>query len=520
MADNRKTRRKKTISEKTDVANFKQLRLNSIKNSELYSDSVSLANSFTKSSAYGAKTYVSPAEVQRELTNALTNNEKAVAASKTLYATNPIYSRLIKYFSTLFLWRYVVTPQKLKVDPGVNPEKWQKAYMQMLDLADGLSLEIKMPKILTQLWIEGGVYFTSVFDENQMAVNIIVLPNKFTKRVGESIFGTALIKFDAQYFDSLGLSSEEQKLLFKQFPKEMEKGYNAYKKNSKQRWFLLDPRTSSCLLLNEKSVPTLLYSYGSILNYEKYQANELERSEAQLDSLVVHKLPTYQNELILEIPEMNALHKKLAPFVSSASRAKLMTTIGDVTVHHLQEKETRENTVLEKAFKSVFDNAGLNNAQFTGDSAEAITSSMQIDKNIVWSQVEEFMNFINLAINNLMKPIRGYQVEITMLRISHDTYSEDLRSYRDNASLGVGITSFIVASGIKQKNIESYLEMEENLDYVSRLKPLQSSHTTANTTEPGEGDSNNESSETNKEKVTEDEDSVTTEDNNNENGND
>lgn len=103
MADNRKTRRKKTISEKTDVANFKQLRLNSIKNSELYSDSVSLANSFTKSSAYGAKTYVSPAEVQRELINALTNNEKAVAASKTLYATNPIYSRLIKYFSTLFL---------------------------------------------------------------------------------------------------------------------------------------------------------------------------------------------------------------------------------------------------------------------------------------------------------------------------------------------------------------------------------------------------------------------------------
>lgn len=130
------------------------------------------------------------------------------------------------------------------------------------------------------------------------------------------------------------------------------------------------------------------------------------------------------------------------------------------------------------------------------------------------------MNFINLAINNLMKPIRGYQVEITMLRISHDTYNEDLRSYRDNASLGVGITSFIVASGIKQKNIESYLEMEENLDYVSRLKPLQSSHTTANTTEPEKEDSNNESSETNKEKVTEDEDSVTTEDNNNENGND
>ncbi len=68
-----------------------------------------------------------------------------------------------------------------------------------------------------------------------MAVNIIVLPNKFAKRVGESIFGTALIKFDAQYFDSLGLSADEQKALFKQFPKEMEKGYNAYKKDTSRR---------------------------------------------------------------------------------------------------------------------------------------------------------------------------------------------------------------------------------------------------------------------------------------------
>ena len=246
-------------------------------------------------------------------------------------------------------------------------------------------------------------------------------------------------------------------------------------------------------MLNEKSIPTLFYAYGSIINYENYQANELERSGAQLESIVVHKLPTYQNELILEIPEMNVLHKKLAPLVTNASRARLMTTIGDVTVQHLQDKETRENTILEKAFKSVFDNAGLNNAQFTGDSKEAIASSMRIDKNIVWSQVEEFMNFINVAVNNLIKPIRGYQIEIEMLPISRDTYVEDLRTYRENASLGVGITSFIVASGIKQKNIQSYLEMEKNLDYVNRLKPLQSSHTTPGTDKPADEQTDKES---------------------------
>ena len=49
---------------------------------------------------------------------------------------------------------------------------------------------------------------------------------------------------------------------------------------------------------------------------------------------------------------------------------------------------------------------------------------------------------------------------------------------RENAKVGIGITQFIVASGIKQKNIESYLDMESNLDLVNKIKPLLSSNTT------------------------------------------
>lgn len=477
MADNRKSRR----AAKQSGPSFKQLRVDTIKKGELYSDNVSLLDSYNKSSNYGARDYIDAAAVRRELNIAASsNNEKAVAASKTLYAVNPVYSRLIKYFSTLFLWRYVVTPQKVDGKVDLDEEKWHTMYMDMLDLVDGLSLEVKMPKLLTQLWIEGAVFFTSMFDEDAMAINIMVLPNKFTKKVGESIFGTGVIKFDAQYFDSLGLSIAELDEVLKKFPKEMQKGYKAFKNDRTKRWFTLDPRTSSCVSLNEKSVPTLWYAYGSILSYEGYQANELEKSGAQLENIVVHKLPTYQNELILDIKEMQALHSKLARIVETANRTRLMTTIGDVDVKPLQESETRENTVLDRAFKSVFDNAGLNSAQFTGSSKEAIMSSMRIDKNIVWSQVEEIVNFINLAINNLINIEKGYQIEVTMLPISRDTYADDLRTYRESASLGVGITSFIVASGIKQKNINSYLEMEDRLDYTNRLKPLRSSHTTSN----------------------------------------
>lgn len=60
--------------------------------------------------------------------------------------------------------------------------------------------------------------------------------------------------------------------------------------------------------------------------------------------------------------------------------------------------------------------------------------------------------------------------------ISPYTYSDDIDVYRNNATLGVGKIDYLVASGIKQKHIEDTFELESFLD-LSRITPLQSSHT-------------------------------------------
>ena len=80
-----------------------------------------------------------------------------------------------------------------------------------------------------------------------------------------------------------------------------------------------------------------------------------------------------------------------------------------------------------------------------------------------------------------------------MLSISRDSIQEDVARYQAAAGFGVGVTNFIVASGVKQKNIESYLDMEENLGYVARLKPLLSSNTaTAKDSETTANDTQNQ----------------------------
>lgn len=466
------SRKTKKIAKNASV--FKKTRTEDIK--DLYSDDYSLGNKIERSKDYASSLYETQAEVLEALENADKGNETVVKASKKLYAINPIYAKMVNYFSTLFLYRYVTTPQIIK-DKKLTGEKYKKMYREMLESVDALSLEVRAPKILAQLYTEGAVYFTTYAEEDSMTMNTIVLPSKYCRKVGETQFGTAMISFDASYFDSLGLTKEEIKnLLENSFPPEFTDIYKEYEK-SKKKWQPLDARFSSCILLNEKAIPNLMYAYGSILNYQSYEVNELQKSSNQLETILMHKIPTWQNQLILEVPEMNALHKRLSAVIAkTGAKTKLITTIGDLDFKQAQQNETRENQVLLKAFKSVFDNAGLNAAQFTGDLVQNLKSSQSIDRGVVLSQLEELINFYNLAINNWID-FKGYQAEISLLPISRDNYAEDVSIFRENANLGVGVINFIVASGIKQKNIESYLDMEAQLDIASQLKPLQSSYT-------------------------------------------
>jgi hypothetical protein len=96
--------------------------------------------------------------------------------------------------------------------------------------------------------------------------------------------------------------------------------------------------------------------------------------------------------------------------------------------------------------------------------------------NFVWNYIEQIVNFYNLAANNLFK-FGNYQLSFRVLPISPYDEKEKLEIYRANAALGVDVFDFIVASGVPQIDIESTLELEENLNLVSRLMPLQSSHT-------------------------------------------
>lgn len=456
--------------------NIKFRNNNAIKWKNVYADDVSMKKRFNQSARYKYGDYATAKEVREALTDGISNRETIVETSKKLYSTNPIYATVIDYISNIYCWRYKVIPHQIDYTKTIPQEEYQRIYNLMLEVVDGLSIETKFPAILSLLYISGGVYFTTVYDENTITIDTILLPDKYCKKIGETQYGTNIIQFDYSYFQSLGLTKDKLDILLESFPKEMQKGYNLYlKEPQKMKWQTLDPRFSSALLLNELSIPTYLYLLGGILDYEKYQDNELERNENLLKYLVIHEMPHYEDNLIFDGNELKDIHDSLRKIVDVNGKARLITTYGKVYVERVAEDSIAENEVLSKSFSAIFNNAGFNSEIFTGNSVESTATSLIRDKTKVWKHIQSLLNFYTIAINNWYQ-FGDLQANIEILPISIYTYNDDIKVYKDNATIGVGKLDYLIASGIKQKNIADQLYLESLLG-LDKITPMQTSYT-------------------------------------------
>ena len=401
--------------------------------------------------------------------------DDAIDLANFAYASEPNFANVIDYLSNIFLWRYYFVPVEMR-KTAANADYGQM-YQMMTEVVDGMSIEVSFPRILTKLFMEGSVYLYTLRNRSARTVSTILLNPEYCQPVMVSQYQTGIFQFNVTYFDDLGLRQEELEEILELFPSELVDGYNAYKNDrSLGEWVILDGRYATYLNTNEHGFPPYLSVLKSLFDYDKYRKNEVERSSAQLDTIITHEIPSHDNQLLFELEEVRALHKSMSRIIGQNKRTRLMTTFGKVELHPVQEGNKVSNDTLENAHDAVYRTSGLNKSLFSAENKDALLHSLNRDQATVWKYVQQLVNFYNLTINHLYS-FKGYQLELTMLPITHNNLREMMEIHRRNGEYGIGRLEAIVASGTKQKHIGAKSKLEEFLKLDEVLQPLSSSHT-------------------------------------------
>lgn len=439
-----------------------------------------LHNHFDKSRGSGGgvvdiTTYTNGSQLDSLFRNIGTQNDKCVDLSNALYYGNRIYATMIDFLSNMYYFRYVTVPRKVKNTKDASKEEYKKIYDNMLEYVDGINIETVFPELLGRLFRMGQIFVTVAGHSSSKSVQTMVLPNKYCKPTFQTQHGTLEFKFDFSFFDSLGLDREQLRVLLERFPEEFTERYEIYRNSpnkTRDRWQTLDSRFSSCFQLNEEGFPSFLSTFYDIINHKTYKLNELDRNTNLLERLVIQEIDMEKTQL--DMTEVEELHDSMASTICSSPGTTLLTTVGKITVEPLQEQIGEKNDILQNSFRSIFNEAGLNDAIFTGEG----TADLSIKRNLayVWRFIKQLEVFYNLALNNI-KSFGPYQLSLRILKASPYTAEEDMNLLHQSATLGVGVLDYIVASGTKQVDLEATIELEKHLDLVNKLVPLASSHT-------------------------------------------
>ena len=442
-----------------EVNNFK---INRAKIKEMYKDDTSVRRNINKAANLSSSIQnLTPANLESYYYNLSPELENQRKYSKEAYTFYPIYANIIDSLSNMFCWRYTYIPRLVK--EKASKTDYAEMYALMGEIVEGLSVETTFPLILTELFINGAAYLVTTKNTSSKTITTLKLPHKYCRLNAISQFGTVVYQFDLSYFDSLGLSTQELELIFEYYPKEMKSMYDAYLKDkNNMRWQVMDPKIAGAIVLNEYGFPTKLHTLFSIMQYNQYLDNELERSNQQLDKIVTHKMPTWEDKLVVGIEEMAELHSSMARIIAKNSHIRLLTSFGEIDVKSIGEDQSKENKTLDNAYNAIYDNTGLNHELFNGDIKESLLYELLRQKSIVWKTVQEIVSFYNIVINNSFN-FKGYQCDFNILPITVYDEKEMLLNYKEGATLGVNKLEYIVASGVKQVNLGSKFELEDFL---------------------------------------------------------
>lgn len=405
-----------------------------------------------------------------------------------LYFNEPQYQRIIIYYATLFLDYYYVSP--VNIVGKVNNKKLDKEYNEVLEfLDDEINVEDFTVRVLTDILVEGSTfyYYDFINMDGKVYFQMCKLPRDYCNIIGNARNGQMpIFELDLSFIDtviaqltSLNLKISREDVL-KQYPKGIRSAYNRWK-NSGERSIIITP-VHGIAFTTYNGLPPFAAIIRQIVRMRKFEDVRDNYIEDSLQKILFQHVQVDSNgDPEIDLALAAEFHDNLKRITKGMNRVNALTSLADVDVLDLSDTNRDSDLdFIDKFENKMYNEAGVPQAIFDGDTAGLLEFSAMKDESFMWNLMEPIAVWLSFICNAEIgaRAKRTYNFVVSYLPISYRNREKMMDTYLKNAQYGYSKIIPQIAVGVKQRHFESLLYLENDLLKLDkRLVPLMSSHT-------------------------------------------
>lgn len=402
---------------------------------------------------------------QEDVKKALrTNNIKELRRiSNIFYNTSGIYGRLCRYMAYLFKYDWFITPMVYD-DSFRTEEKKKKKVIEGWYKSSSYLENCKLKRVFGEIALKvlrDGCYYGYRLDQKMVSYLQELPPNYCRSRY--ELNGKPTVEFNLKYFDDAFPDIEYRIRVLKLWDKEFYNGWALWKQgklpkdsnSDEDGWILLDPKKAVKFNLSGSDAPLFVSIIPKLLDLEDAQDLDKKKMLQQILKIIIQQLPLDKNgELIFDPDEAQTLHNNAVMMLGDAIGVDVLTTFADVDVADLSDKGNVSSVdQLDKVERTVYNEAGVSQAQFNSNSNLALEKSIANDEATMTNLIRQFEEFAGDLLEPFNKSAKKVFYKLEILPTTIYNYKDLAKTYKELTSLGFSKLLPQVALGQSQSSV-------------------------------------------------------------------
>ena len=429
------------------------------------------------------KRYYSHNYSLEEIYNILDSGSQSAltALSRSFYARDNIYRRIIIYYASLLNYDGILVPH-ISTNTNLSESAIKKKYIQVLDYIENLSIKTTFARISLKVLINGA-YYGIVLEKSRDKFIIKDLPINYCSSKFKDFLGRDIIDFNLTYFDSF-IDEQVRKDVLAAFPKEFREAYRLYKLGKRLPIFRIPPEIAVYFSFDDNAFPMFLPILPDILERKEVIDGEIEKQKEEIKKIIVQKIPHLnEGQLLFEPPEAKVMHDGAADMLSGNPNVSVLTTYADVDAIVSKTAADTMSNIIDKVKETIYTDAGVSSELFAPTGALAIELSIKNDIAFMMVLGNKYSQFLSDLFNFLFGN-QNISYKYSILPLSIYNTKDYIEQALKLAQNGYSFLLPSIACGISQRDLMSLKDLENNvLKLTELLIPLSNSYTQSG--EPG-----------------------------------